>query len=663
LIRYAAIDAPINLALVVTTPSRRRTLILTPQACVVQDDDIAVVLDPAWTPDAATTVAGRLFPVRDTVDGLLRELDPIVETSSLLDEWASRSGVVEALTIGSTSFWYYVRLRHWLWLQERLLWAHVLRRLLDEHKPSRLVSAPGTDPALTDVARLMAEADGLELVVDDLPTTVGPGPHPATSAIPRARPRWRQSRVARHVGRLWRRAHRIWSPPEAGSIPSLASVGARFDLLAAERERRLLIVLTHAPQRVETPDGPRLMNPYLGSVADRLEGSRLDPILLDWQARLSDPAARPRFSGPGTERILPRDVVRLMDQPADPAVAERASATARAFARVREPIATCGIDLGPSLARDVAESAAGWFPAKHATVARLERLIRHLHVAGVLVADEYHRQDWVEAASRVGVPVAAIQHGTINRHHRGYIHATRPPQLHLVDRTYLFGRWERDRLVCDSVYRDDEVVVGGSPRLDPYRPEAVDRAAMRRELGVSPDDRMVVLSGTWGEIYRRFHYPAVLARLFDRPVPRVHLVVKLHPGEQDEGPYRAVIEGVAAARGFAPPPITVVQRIDLYELLGAADAHLGVHSTVLTEAVFVGTPNLISSGVLGGDLLDYVEAGVALPVTTGEDLLAALEAAARGAITDAARSAFIARHFEPGVASNRIADDLLAWLG
>jgi hypothetical protein len=278
------------------------------------------------------------------------------------------------------------------------------------------------------------------------------------------------------------------------------------------------------------------------------------------------------------------------------------------------------------------------------------------------VADEYHRQDWLEAAASVGVPVAAIQHGTINRLHLGYVHPSRPPELRLADRTYVFGRWEGDLLVADSIYRDDEVVVGGSPRLDMYRRRAVDRDTVRAEHGVAPGDRMLVLSGTWGTLYRRFHYPVVLARLFDRPLPRVHLVVKLHPGEPDEGPYRDVIEGVAAAMGFAPPPITVTQHVDLYRLLGAADAHLGINSTVLTEAVLVGCPNLLASGLAGGDLLDYVAAGVALPVEDGAGLLAALDAAAEGAITENARTAFIASHFEPGAATDRIAADLLAWL-
>ena len=163
-------------------------------------------------------------------------------------------------------------------------------------------------------------------------------------------------------------------------------------------------------------------------------------------------------------------------------------------------------------------------------------------------------------------------------------------------------------------------------------------------------------------MYRRFHYPIALARLFARPLERVHLVIKLHPSERDEGPYRRIVEGLAVAGGFAPPPITVVRDVDLYRLLAAADAHLGIHSTVLTEAVATGTPNLLATGLVASDLLGYVEAGVAIPVETAEDLAAALDLPRTEAMDAARRAAFLAAHFEPGDASQRIADDLVGWL-
>jgi hypothetical protein len=233
-----------------------------------------------------------------------------------------------------------------------------------------------------------------------------------------------------------------------------------------------------------------------------------------------------------------------------------------------------------------------------------------------------------------------------------------------VDRTYVFGDWERRLLVESSAYQPEGVVVSGSPRLDldGGEPGGADRERVRAELGVRPGDRMLVVSGSNGALARHFWIATALAAILDRPLPRVHLVAKLHPNEPEDGLYGRLIPALAAARGFAPPPVTTIKRIDLYRLLRAADAHLGVHSTVLTEAVAAGTGNLIATSSASSDLLDYVAAGVALPVRSGADLLAALDALAAGAITDESRARFLADHFRPGNASARIRDDLLAWV-
>jgi hypothetical protein len=624
------------------------TLWLTPRPIEVPGDDVAIVVDLTWTPGVGSTGGPR--SARAAAERVLARLDPIDETSRLLDAWAAASGVVEVLTIGGTSFWYRVRLAHWLWLQDHVLWAAILRELLDELHPAALACAVDVDEALGRGARLVAEADGLpfRLVAADgaaRPVAAAGVGNPSRRAAAVRRPL--PVRIARRVVAAVRR--RL---PGARTGESLA---ARLARLAAEPEPRLLVFQTQVPQHVETEAGPRVMNPNLGPIVDRLHGTSLEPIVIDRYADRATP-------GPGADRVLPLDVVRRFAAPGDALLESTGRRAAATIAGVEVPIATAGIDLGPALARRVADDAAGWLGRAQVTVARMRRLIDRLPVRAILVADEYHRQDALEAASQAGIPVAAVQHGTIYRRHNGYIHGDRPPQLNLPDRTYVFGRWERDLLVRDSVYREDEVVVGGSPRLDLFRPAPGDRDAVRAELGVVAGERLLVLSGTYGAIYRRIVYPLLLARLFDRPMPGVRLVVKQHPAEADEGPYRAVIEGVAAAGGFAPPPIRLVRDVDLYRLLAAADAHLGIHSTVLTEAVFVGTPNLLAGGVRGGDLLDYVAAGVALPVADGGELLDALAAIDRGAITAAAREAFIAAHFEPGSATERIAGDLLAWL-
>jgi hypothetical protein len=675
-----------------------------------------VVLDTTWTPPPGTDPA-RIVSVRDLARDWLAANDLIAVTSAALDGWAKGSGIIDRLTIRGTSFWYYVRLRHWLWLEERILWAGIVAGVLAAGRPGRIVVESDADAnvALLDVLRLVRDRDGIELDEPAAPEpepappgTAGSGTSPRAastsssvapppSAAPGRSARSAIRRVRRVLGRIRRRVTGP-SPQERRAAELRArkrQIRRHLEKIVADPVPRLLVINEHARQVVETPDGPRTMNPYLDPIIDRLRGTALDPIVVDIRATIGNDVTWASIGGGADPRTLPADaLVIAADLPAPgrrqasaaaatPATPATPAPGAPAPDRPRptgppEPdprilawkdtlpgsIQASGLDLGPSLAAEVATTAARWLPGMRAAIDRIETFLRRVRPAGILLADEYHRQDWMTAAAAAGVPVGAVQHGMIYAHHNGYIHAERPASLRLPARTYVFGRWERDLLTSASVYRDDEVVVGGSPRLDLAAPgrDLTERHRVREELGVTEDERMIVVSGTWGGLYRRFHYPIGLAGLVDRPLPGVHVVVKLHPGERDEGPYRAILEGAAAARGVPPPQVSAVQRIDLYRLLNAADAHLGIHSTVLTEAVVTRTPNLLVDGVAGADLLGYVAAGVAHPVHDGASLLAALGAPDDGAPPEAAAAAFVAEHFEPGDASGRIADDLLAWL-
>jgi hypothetical protein len=525
-----------------------------------------------------------------------------------------------------------------------------------------------------EAARLIAARDGLEIEAPDIPEAdrsghAAPPPLPAQRPISAAADSTGLTTIARRgLGRLRRLT--AGSRASSGSAPSglparRRAMTERLDALATE-SGRLLVVLEHTRQRVETADGPRDVNPYLSPIVDALRGTALEPIEIDLKARVDDDFWWERLNAPDGARLLPSSAIWRAggaEGDADGATAATAASEpwVAAIRAIHTPVLVHGVDLGPALVARVSELAARWMPSKTRAVTSIRALLRRLRPAGVLLADEYHRQDWLTAARAEGVKVVAIQHGMIYRGHNGYVHRERPDSLALPDRTYVFGDWERDVLVDGSVYRDDEVRVSGSPRLDlaDAAPDP-DAAGLRAELGVRPDDRMVVLSGTYGPAYRRFHIPHALDRLLDRRWPNVHLVVKQHPGEKDRGPYEALVAGLAAARGFAPPPVSVIQHIDLYRLLRSADAHLGIHSTVLTEAVAAGTHNLLADTLASSDLLGYVEAGVAVPVRDGADFLAALEAP--DGITPQARSAFLARHFREGRASERLRDELLEWL-
>ncbi len=640
-----------------------------PSAPPAPGDRPCVVVDTTWSPPEASGApgsSGGVTGLRDVAARVLTDWDLIAETTRRLDAWAAASGVVEALAIEGTSFWFYVRLRHWMWLEEQLLWLALVDDRVCAIHPSAVEVADGCDAGLVEAARAVAARDGVAFR--------GPSAEsPAEPAPPTSPPSPAPSRLARVAAR-WRR----WRGPGVGDPSSelarrRAIVERRLVDLSppVDAHGGLLVVLEHAAQRVETPDGPRWMNAYLGPIVDRLRGTALAPIEVEIRTRLDDDAAWDRLTAPGSERTLPADVIWSMPSGGDAAGRTgRAEAAAAAIESDAAPLVAFGVDLGPVLGARVAELTRASFAGQIRNVGRLRSLLARLRPTAVLLADEYHRQEWLTAARLEGIPTVAVQHGMIYRWHTGYMHADRPPLLRLADRTYVFGDWERRMLTDLSVYRRDEVRVSGSPRLDLLTPASSDedgpareedRASVRAELDIAPADRLVVISGTWGPIYRRFHYPIALAALVDRPLPGVHLVVKLHPGEPDEGPYRAVIEGAARSRGFAPPPVTIVQAVDLYRLLRAADAHVGVQSTVLTEAVATGTLNLLADTVAAADLLGYVEAGVAIPIRDGGDLLVALDEGPGAIGSPEARQAFLDDHFRPGSASKRIAEDLLAW--
>ena len=623
-------------------------------------DRSVVVLDTTWTPPLGADHPAT--SLRDVAERVLLARDLNAESAGLLDDWAEASGIVDTMTVEGASFWYYGRVGNATWLREQLLWLGVVVELVAMLSPRGIECAAGSDEPLIVAARLVAARDGLTLRIEDETSGLAGGESLMTDE-PASDAGGRRALPARAgvpvIARLARGVRSRLRPGERTRRGRI--VLDRLDHLAAEPRRSLLAIHSHAVQRIETSNGPRLINPYLGPVEDRLRGTRLEPVVVELFASSDNADTWRRLSEPGSERTLPADLLRLMGVPEDvDRIRAEGDEAADRISRLTVPLVVQGVDLGPALAARVADQARRLLASRRISIWRIRRFIRWLRPAGLLLADEYHHQDWLAAADAEGVPTIAVQHGLIHGLHGGYIHRSRPSALRLPDRTYVFGHWEQRLLTTASVYREDEVTVGGSPRLDLVSPAHSDRAVIRDELGVAPGDRLVLISGTWGTTDRRFRYPISLARLIDRPLPRVHLGVKLHPGEPDEGPYRALVEGVAAARGFAPPPITVVRTIDLYRLLGASDAHIGIHSTVLTEAVAAGTPNLLADTLPGTDLVGYVSAGVALPVRTGADVLAALDAAQP--LDEDARRAFLDDHFEPGDASDRIARELLEWL-
>ena len=596
-------------------------------------DGRRVDLDAAWTPGAADAA----IPIRPVARRVLARHDPFGEAMSLVDRLADQTGLHKALSADDVSVWPRRRLVAWRRLHDLILWRGIVAEL--GITPESILDPNDAPTALRDLL-------GLQVAPAEPDSGAG---QPAL------------------LRRLVRRARRTVSPPPPPPPAASATDGpeAERDRLGAwfGHGRFPLLVLSDGAvhQTVDTPEGPQRQDPFLGPVVEQLRGSALNPVVVALDGNVGD----------GDRRVSIRAITAVPDLAEDQSAADAASAAAvEVLAPTTATVDLDGIDVGTLLLdaeRAFAADGLGrWWLAR----ARIERFLATHRPAGVLLINEYSRPEWLSAAHRQGIPVAAVQHGVIHRHHAGYMLPERPLDTPIAGRTYVFGEFER-RLLTAGVYRDDEIRVSGAPRLDllaasdaAIDPEEVDdvREATRAWLGARPGERLVVFSSTSNPEVRSLVVAPILEAILDRPLPNVRLVVKLHPAEAKNDVYERLVAGLAAAGGFEPPPVTVVGDIDLFGLLRAADAHLGIHSTVLTDAVVAGIRNLVVVGFPGSDLIDYVERGVATPIRNGSDLLAALEAPPP-APDDAARLAFLDDQLLAGNASQRIAADLSGWLG
>jgi hypothetical protein len=535
----------------------------------------------------------------------------------------------------------------WHWLHERMLWRLAIDQLLDHAAPGEFV-VPASEAALCEVADLLASAARPGALAE---RTTGPGG--SADAAHDAAPDRATGRLQWWAAWPARRRRRMELEGRDGLLDE------RVQKLASERHGRVL-VLSHMGirQQIRTSVGERPVDPNLSGVIGRLRAGGDDPIVigLGLDHRIDDDWAVIRDD----DGLIPQSVVQKRWAVSNPTAELVVDAMVKALETApTSAIDVDGVDLAPGLVAGLKAFARTGLPIAQRQEPRVEKLLAELRPRAMLLTHEGIRTPWLVAARRAGVPTFAVQHGVLYPTHPGYAHP-RHPGLVLPDRTFVFGEYERRVLLDHGGYRDDEVVVSGSPRLDlgtalQQDPQKVDveRMAVRRELGVRDGDLMLVVSTVNLPFIRRFHVVQMLERMLGGPLPGIHVVFKKHPGELDDGPYQALLTGLARAGAYDAPPVTIVREVDLYRLLRAADAHLGLRSTVLTDAVVVGVPNLIATVQAHADILGYVEAGVARPVRNRGELLDAL--ANPQPADAAARASFLEHHFLPGDASERIA--------
>jgi RimJ/RimL family protein N-acetyltransferase len=632
------------------------------------DTDLRVVaLDTAWTPRPGDPA--HVTPLREVIAPILVRIDLFRDALDRLEAWEDATRVADHMTVRGVSWWFRQRPFIWYLVHEHRLWLAILDELDARHIDR--IEIPGEESALVSVARQLIAVTGHHLTVAlDEPGTSGPPSARPAASSPKP-PAVSASLVDRVGRRIRRQLMGPNSPTDVATAPRtgpadrslegrMAVLDERVARLAGHGGRSVVIV-SHPRvfQVVEDGNAERLVDPQLAPVMRRLSERDvpLVNIALELDLRRDEDWSRIEAD----ERLIPDSYVRRRwaGGNAD-LIASEVVERLRAARGIRLDVD--GVDLAPIVLDRLEEISGSWLASQDRLARAARSLFDELQPAAMFLNHEGIRTPWVAAGRAAAIPIHAVQHGVIYPAHPVYRHA-RHPGLVIPERTYVYGPYEEDVLLRYGAYEPTEVEVSGSPRLDgirdPTSPSADDdRQAVRRSLGVSDDSRMLVLSTANHVLAWRFHIAEAMGRILDGPLPGVHVVIKLHPGEIGEGPYRALLTGLAEARGFTAPSITIIHDIDLFRLLRAADAHLGFHSTVLTDAVAAGTTNLIAAGHATADWLGYAEAGVARPVRDIDELRAALEDPTPS--DPGARERFLARHFRPGDASGRIADGIVS---
>lgn len=611
------------------------------------DDTDHVVLDPSWTPPPGERA--DLRPIRGPLWEVLRERDVHSEALAALDAWAERAGMAARLQVGGISWWYHVRGFIRLHLHEMVLWLRVLDVIAPHGRFDR-IEVPSDRPwllAAVEASRSGGTGAGATgtTVVEREAVTEAPrfrGGKPAISTPSRRRP-W----LARMTARGLRTVRRVLDVPGRARARLQRE---RFGRVVRTRPAVLAIVRGDSFHQVDGPDGGGRSDPLVAPVLGRLAG-------LDRSAATVVLGNVPDGGEQGLRDEAPMPIDALMSVLTSKAERRdsREDLAGRLVGIEDVALPVAGADLGPTLVSILA-GLDKWFARQRRELLVAERVLATVRPRVLLTGWEASRTAWLEAARTAGVPTVSIQHGVIYPNSPDYY---RPagPGLVLPTVMCVYGAYERRLLVEECGYPPGAVIATGSPRITSDTGAAVAdpdaRARVRRSLGLGDSEQMLVITGARHAVGEGLVSTTIYSRLLDGELPAIHLVVKLHPEEDQGDHYLTLIEGLARAGGYRPPPVTVVRHVDLFQLLQAADAHLGIYSTVLTDGVVAGTPTMVASGQAWSDLIGYAAAGVAQPVASIDDVRRFM----RDPWVPSAdvRDAFIREHFEPGDGAARIA--------
>ena len=277
---------------------------------------------------------------------------------------------------------------------------------------------------------------------------------------------------------------------------------------------------------------------------------------------------------------------------------------------IKEILVGNGIMLYPILRQKIRSYFFNNFDSLTAVVRNIEigkKILHDYAIDAVICVDENGNSRFLVFASKMkNVPSIALQHGLITPLLTvSYFYTKKEVCLckknlncQFPNKTAVFGKKSKDMLKKIGNYSDNNLAITGQPRTDILFENKTNysRKKIDSKLGLAPNKKLVVFaSQPLDELSEsKITLTAVIEAV--RNLEDVTLVVKLHPGDNEEY-YKKIIDDLKYGA-------VAIKDIDLYELLYCCDLLISIQSTVILEALLMDKPvikvNLIENYDLFG---------------------------------------------------------------
>jgi len=245
-------------------------------------------------------------------------------------------------------------------------------------------------------------------------------------------------------------------------------------------------------------------------------------------------------------------------------------------------------------------------------------------IKAVIAADENSplTKSILDAAKFCEIKIIGLQHGTMHDLHPAYLYTPNDCKGHVMpELTLVWGTYWQDFLIKKGNYPQDSVVPVGQIRTD-IIPKLLENEKLKP---ARPTDTIIFASQPQRDPDLRYQaaYDVFKAA---RKLPKVKLIVKLHPREYADSAYYANIAKDARCDNY-----TIDTSSDLYQLIARCNVLITCFSTVGTETVYFHKP-LIILDHLKQDIQGYAAEGVAFQATDADSLTLILSGIFRGTL-------------------------------